>query len=550
MPSVNQTKVLIGGPESTPGTPATMQFVVPIRGVPDIDKNVERAEDPAIIGRNMTSAEYPVADDVSGGLPITPRPCGGFGKLVKSLLGEEEIKSGYQELDLTGITGATDTLLTATTTYNFKMTVDGGTQTNCSITTGAGPTIDYDELILLLDAEMVAQGLACDWDLWGGDVRCVSGKKVSPSTIDIAEGDTSGLLAALNGGVTPDTAVPGAPLQVAGCIRIRYTGSESSCKLISDQGVNVLSSSTGTKGAESPDANFGTAGIVDFDLAPYDTLGEVVDAIEGFTDYSCEKVFGEDSLDLIANMVEHAIITQGKNMWAYIYFESSSSGYYRHLFRYSTSVDELPTYSIQIDGRQDNMAYYGMVTNSLSVSAALKGMAEADVDLLGFTEAIGQTASMLTLEDVDPLIFHKGSVSLDNQEFTDIRNISTEYNNNHNTEGYGQGSISRQYHQKGKFDSSGEMQIRLDATTYQERAKVFANSLISVSYYFYGKDYTTGIPEMMITELPYCNMQEFNFTDNNGVYDANIPFKVLYPKGVIYNNPIKVHMITPDSGEY
>jgi len=550
MASVNQTKVTIGGPEVTPGSTATMQYVIPIRGVPDVDKNVERAEDPAIIGRNMASAEYPVADDVSGGLPLTPRPCGGFGKLVKSILGEEEVKQGYQELGLSAKVGATDTLLAAATVYNFKVTVDGGVQTNCSITTGAGPTIDYDELINLLDAEMVSQGLTCDWDLWGGDVRCTSGKKTSPSTIDIAEGDSSGLLAALDGGATPDVAVPGTPLQIAGCVRVRYSGADASCKLISDQGANILVSSTGVTGSESQDANFGTAGVVDFDLAAYDTLGEVVAAIDGFTGYSCEKVFGDDSLDLITNPIEHAVIAQGKGMWAYIYFESSTSGYYRHIFRYSTSIDELPTYSIQIDGRQDNMAYAGMVANSLSVSAALKGMAEADVDLIGFTETIGQVGSALTLEDVDPLIFHKGSVSLDNQEFTDIRNISTEYNNNHNTEGYGQGSISRQYHQKGKFESSGEMQIRLDSTTYQERAKVFSNSLISVSYYFYGKDYVSGIPEIMITELPYCNMQEFNFTDNNGVYDAGIPFKVLFPKGILYNNPVRIHIVTPDSGEY
>lgn len=550
MASINLTKVTIGGPEVTPGTPVARQFVVPLRAVPDLDKKVERALDPAMIGRNMDAAEYPIADNVGGGLPLTPRPNGGYGKIVKSLLGEEEVKQGYQELGLTGKTGASDTLLTAATTYNFKMTVDGGTQTNCSITTGAGPTIDYDELITLATAEMTAQSQDCTWSIWGGDVRIVSDAKASPSTIDIAAGDSSDLLAALDGGATPDTAVSGAPLQVAGCIRIRYTGSDASCLLESDQAGNTLTSKTGVKTSESLDTNFGVSGEIDFDTAAYDTLGEVVTAIDGYTDYSCEKVFGSDSLDLITNMVEHAISGQGKSMWAYIYFESSSSGVYRHILRYDTSQDELPNYSVQVDGRYDNMLYDAIVTNGLSVSAALKGMAEADADFLGFEETIGQTASTLTLEDIDPMIFHKGSFSFGEEEYTLIRNISTEFTNNHNAEGYGQGSLSRQYHQKGKFDASGEMQVRLDATSYAERAKVFANTLIAVSYYFYGKDYSTDIPELIITELPYCNVQDFTFTENNGVYDATIPFKVFYPKGTLYNNPVRMHMLTQDSAEY
>lgn len=550
MASINQTKVTIGGPESTPGTAVTRQFVIPLRAVPGLDKKVERALDPAIIGRNMDSGEYPIADSVSGGLPLTPRPCGGYGQIVKSLLGEEEVKQGYQEMGLTGKTGASDTSLSTSTAYNFKMTVDGGTQTSCSITTGVGPTIDYDELLTLLNAEMTSQSLDCYWYLWGGDVRCVSDAKASPSSIGIAAGDTSDLLAALDGGATPDTAVDGAPLQVSGCIRIRYTGSDVSCKFESDQSDNTLTAKTGTKGSESLDTNFGVSGEIDFDTAAYDTLGEVVTAVDGYADYACEKVFGSDSLDLTANMVEHAIVAQGKNMWAYIYFESSSSGVYRHILRYDTSTSELPTYSYQVDGRYDNMLYDGIVTNGLSVSAALKGMAEADADLLGFDEAIGQTVSALTLEDIDPMIFHKGSFSFGAQEYTYIRNISTDFTNNHNTEGYGQGSQSRVYHEKGKFDATGEMQVRLDATSYAERAKVFDNTLVAISYYFYGKDYSTDIPELIITELSYCNIQDFTFTENNGVYDSNVPFKVLYPKGTIYNNPVRMHMLTEDSAEY
>jgi hypothetical protein len=488
---------------------------------------------------------------VGGGIPLTPRPCGGYGKLIKSLLGKEQIKQGYQECGMTGLTGATDTGLSASNTYYFKMNVDGSGEQEYNISTGAGPTITYSDLLTLLAACMAANTVNAEWNLWAGDLRATSMSNSSPSTIALASGTTgTDLFSSLTGFTAFDSAVDGAPMQTAGCIRIRYKGSDASCRLQTNGADNTLASSSGAKGSETPDSNFGSGGIIDFDLGSYDTLGEVVTEIDGYTDYDCEKLFGIDSLDLTSNTVEHSVIVQGSRIWAYIFFESAASGVYKHTFLYNISTEELPTYSIQKDGYQDNFLYTGCVVNTLSLSAALKGMAEGDVDILGFTEAGSQTASELALEDVDPMIFHKGSMSLGSREYTYVRNISVEFNNNHNAEGYGQGSTSRQYHQKGLFEGSGEVQVRLDADSYAERAKVFSNDLISLSFYFKGKNILTDIPELCLVELPYCNIQEFGFTENAGVFDASISYKVLYPKGIIYNNPVRITLLTLDSEIY
>ncbi|HUW34111.1 MAG TPA: hypothetical protein VM223_21090, partial [Planctomycetota bacterium] len=62
MPSINNIKVTIGGAESPAGTEAEREFVVPIRAVPTVDNQAEKAVDPAIIGRNMDAGEYTVAE--------------------------------------------------------------------------------------------------------------------------------------------------------------------------------------------------------------------------------------------------------------------------------------------------------------------------------------------------------------------------------------------------------------------------------------------------------------------------------------------------------
>ena len=330
----------------------------------------------------------------------------------------------------------------------------------------------------------------------------------------------------------------------AGCIRVRYTGSEDSCRFVSD-GTN-LTSSVGALAAEDPDAAFGTTTGL---FVMGDSIASVIAAIAAYTGYDCEKVFGED--DTSTALAATAEV-QAKSVWAYIHIAGSGATAYRHSFKANfTKNTERPTYTIQSDGFQNDYIHDGCVVETLSMAAALKGMVEAEVEILGMAEVASTSVSTIVLEDIGPMIFHDGSFTIDNKEYTFIRNMSLTIKNNHNPEGYGQGSISRQYHQRGKLDITGTVQLRLDSDSVLERAKVVTGALVGVSFFFQSPDdINTDIPYQMIVELPYCTISDFEFTENAGQIDATIAFKALNPKGTRYNDPITIHLITDDSVAY
>lgn len=75
-------------------------------------------------------------------------------------------------------------------------------------------------------------------------------------------------------------------------IKIEYIGAEASCIIEIDEAAGTITSSIGAAGSEAPDANFGAAGVIDISGAAYDTVGEIVEAVDGYTDYSAELVSG------------------------------------------------------------------------------------------------------------------------------------------------------------------------------------------------------------------------------------------------------------------
>jgi hypothetical protein len=433
MPSVKNILLTIGGPESVPGTAETREYVIPVRGMPDLDKTAERQIDPAIVGSNMDAGEYTVAEDVKGGIPIAFRPCGGVGQLLNSLLGQE-----------------------------------------------------------------------------------------------------------------------GTPVEVGACIRIRYTGASASCKLTPSASGNTLNSKIGTLGSESNDAAFGTTGTIDLTASAFDTVTELVAAIEAYSNYECELVTGAGSVSTseILDFTSPGNYRQAKNTWAYVWFGSSTSNVFKHEFAVDLSDTERPVYSIQKDGFQDNFLYDGCVVDRLSLSGALKAMVEADVDILGMKETGSQSASALTLEDVDPLLFWNGSTSVGGVDYPYVRNMSLEFRNNHMADGYGQGLVTRQYQQKAKFECTGELKLRLDANSFAERAKVFSNATVAVSLWLKGKVIAASIDELCIVEIPAAAVSAFKYEENNGVMDAGLSIKALSPKGTVYNDPVTVTILTLDTGAY
>jgi len=172
--------------------------------------------------------------------------------------------------------------------------------------------------------------------------------------------------------------------QVGGCIRIRYTGSSASCKIVANTSGDTLASSIGTYGAEVADSNFGTAGSIDLTAAATDTLGELVAVIEAYDDYECEKVFGADSVDA-ADIID-ITAAQGKNTWVYVFFSSTTSSAYLYKLLAHIGTTERPTLSIQVDERPSNEVYGGCVVDNLSIEAALQGFVTATARIQAFKE--------------------------------------------------------------------------------------------------------------------------------------------------------------------
>lgn len=549
MPSAKNIKYTISRPEFVAGTAETRKYVLPVTDIGGLDKNVERGEDPAVIGSNMLAGEYPLAFNIGGPIPLSPRPCGGFAAILKSLLGTEAIPvriggvmrirytgasascklvaasdrtHGYQECGLSGKTLTTATGLSATTTYYFKVTIDGGSQVEYNITTGT--RLSYDAVIRLMNEAMNKAGAY--FSLVGGDLRCTSQSVSTTSVIALAAGTTgTDLFGALTGFTVFDAAVDG----VAGT-------------------AITLKSYVGAKGSEALDSNFGTGGSYDLTVAANDTVAELVALIAADTGYEAEKLFGADAQDT-QNIIVFTS-KQGKDLWAYILFVGNTSTGYAHVLTCDLTDAERPTYSIQKDGFQDNFLYDGCVADKLSLSGALKGFTDGSVDLFGFTEATGEGASDLTLEDVDPLRFQGGGFGWGGKDYNFLRNISVSVANNHLADSYGISSLYRAYQQKGTFALEGEFNIQLDADTYAERAKTFDGTVVGMSFHFKGKDIETNIPEIMLVEIPYCVLSVFGFVKNGNVVDAHMGYKAIKPKGTLYNDPVQVTLVTTDSIPY
>jgi len=336
--------------------------------------------------------------------------------------------------------------------------------------------------------------------------------------------------------------------QVGACMRLRYSGSSASAKIEADSTLDELRSSVGAKGSESADNNFGNVGVIDLSAASYDSLGELKTEIDAYADYSAEIIFGATDFDVSTTVI--SATKQGKNNWVYVWFDSASSGVYRHEFVVDLSNTERPTLTMQKDGYQDNFLYAGCVVDSMSLSGALKAIVEGSASVLGFTETGGKSAISLTLEEYDPLIFYKGDFALGGNNYNYTRNFDLSMTNQHNPDGYGGGSVDRQYHQKGMFESTGTMQVRLDATSFAERAKMFADTQVAITLELEGKVISGVIPEFMLIELPYCSITGYEFTENTGVFDANIAFKAISPKGTSYNDPVTITLINEDSSSY
>jgi len=152
---------------------------------------------------NATNAEGDfVFDEIglfSGGLPLSAT-------------------KGYQDVNVGNKTLADDTLLLSSTSYNFKIVVDGGPNTTVTIMTGVG-VVYFSNLVSLINNALVGLSLAASVDIQPstyGFLRFTSnGTPGSTSSIVLSAGTGSDLFAALTGGAILETPVNGENAGVA-----------------------------------------------------------------------------------------------------------------------------------------------------------------------------------------------------------------------------------------------------------------------------------------------------------------------------------------------
>ena len=133
--------------------------------------------------------------------------CGLTGKTSATATGLTVGTAGYQECGLVGKAGSDETGLAGTTTYWFKVALNGGTAAERSITTVANTT--FTGVIALLNAAMTGSLAGVVWGITGGDLRCTSPTSGTASVVQLSAGTTGTDLLANITGLSLDAHVHG-----------------------------------------------------------------------------------------------------------------------------------------------------------------------------------------------------------------------------------------------------------------------------------------------------------------------------------------------------
>lgn len=337
------------------------------------------------------------------------------------------------------------------------------------------------------------------------------------------------------------------PKQVGGAILLRYTGAQASCKIVVSDTGQQISSFIGSLGSEQADAAFGTAGVESLTDESVNTLAELIAVINGYADYEAEKLFGADNLSTTSPVAITA--AQAKDRQVVIFFVDDTSGIYLHRLSNVVSNTERPTYSLQVDGIADNILQTGVVVDSASISAELKGRAVVSMSLMGLTHTGGQAAADLPLPAVQPMRFFRGSSFVSGEKYSYIKSFSLDIKNNHDSDtGYGQGSLYKKEHARGEFDGTGSFKVRTDAAAKSERQKVLTDGFASLLAVFQGGDYSADIPELAIIDIPAVQYTEGEPTESGNVIDLQFSYQVIDPMS--YDPMIQIMLLTPDAGRY
>jgi hypothetical protein len=334
------------------------------------------------------------------------------------------------------------------------------------------------------------------------------------------------------------------PVQVGGAIVISYKGSSPSCKLV--VAADSITATKGVLGSEVADTDFGTAGAIDLTATGFDTIAELVTAINAYTDYSCSKLFGADSATTTAYAIAAAQISTKSLV---IYFTSATSGVYLHRHTPVMTSAERPTVSLQADNTGLTFDICsGAVVDSLAFSADLKGQVGLTASMIATAKSTG-TESTVALPTTKQLKFSGAHISMAGVDQTFVKSLAITVANNHDgDEGFGAGSLYKIDHAKGKFAVSGTAKVRTTATTEVEYAKRLTESQSSLLAIFTGEALAADIPEMVLVSVPAIDIMDATKDSSDAALDTSLTWEGIDTNS--YDQPLVIDMLTKDATKY
>lgn len=495
MASLNLIKTTVGL-ESSAGTVVARAYRLPVTGNPGLDSAVTRERDPALSGENMPTGFYTTKILNGGALPLSFRPSPGCILTAYSALGgTTPVSNGTQigaciRVRYTGASASCklvaetsgDTLTSTVGAYGAE-SADANFGTTGAIDLTAAATDTVRELVAVIDA----------YDDYEAE------KVFGADTVD-------------TGGILAVTAVQAKNTWAY----FFFTSVSSSAYLYKIEAhIGTTERPTLSTQIDERSANEVYGGCVVDQLA-------IEAALQGFLSATATvQAFAE-----YANATLTANITTGdatvravdtRNLIAGMTVTGAG-------IPASTTISSITT--IAEDGELELSANATATTTGVSL-----------------TVAVPDTA--VTLENIDPLVFWKGSFSLGADEYTYVNSVNVAFANNGREDTFGQGMPSRTYNLKGQFDVSGSFQVPLDSTSYANRPKIKDGTQVSMSFYFKGKTIGAGVPEMMLVSLPYCELTNMGRPDNGGQLDAEFSFQAIAPKGGYHGSPVTVWFVSP-----
>lgn len=349
---------------------------------------------------------------------------------------------------------------------------------------------------------------------------------------------TTGFTKLLKGALTKADETP---VQIGDCISIMYTGSSDSCKIVADSTGKTIKAYVGVAGSEILDTNFATSGSMDLTDVLYNTPTKIVAAINGYTGYKA-IVKGTPGTSVSDKIISKTTNIAGK--MSDFYFSSTTSKVYQRYIVPQLDNTERDTFTIQIDGKGDNIANKGCVVDKVSLSGSSKGEIKGTIDIIGMNKIGSQTASTTASPTGNTLVFANGITAINGVVYTVVHGFSLSMANNHNKDfGYGQGSIDRMDTRfKGAFQVSGDCTVQMDIDS-QALVELAENCTpIPMVFTFIGGSLGNGMREVITVELPYC-LVKVDPSANGDVYENKISFEAVNPSDKNIDGPFIVSIV-------